>query len=307
MKSLISCIIATLVLSTYSIEAEAQIMNRVKDKAKDKVEEKVDEKVEEKLDKTAEKLVERSWESIFGVLDSTNGDAESGGPFRLASNVSTADSYDFDVVTTMKIETTDAEGYADPPMKMHMHFKEGGEYTGTRFEGGNLQDEMHADYDNLFIIYDADNEAMIMLMESDEEKFSFAYNWKDALKQAEEKDEEVDWEETEEWNDFKKIGQKEILGYQCDGYESQNDESRTEIWVTRDADAGIQRMFGAHANTKHMKNALPEDYPHGMLMEMTTEHENGEKVTMEVTDISNNSDVSYLMADYPQMGMQESE
>lgn len=306
MKPIISCVIATLVLATYSIDVNAQIMDRIKKKAEDKVEEKVEEKIDDKLDKAAEQLVERSWNSIFGDFDSTGNSAKTGSPFRLANNVSTADSYDFDVITTMKIETVDKNGTPDPPMKMYMHFKEGAKYTGTRFEGGNLEDDMQADYDNLFIIYDLDNEAMIMLLESDEEKFSFAYRWNQALDQMDEEG-ETDWEETEEWNNFKKIGKKEILGYQCDGYESQDNDSRTEIWVTREADSGIQQMFGAHSNTKHMKNAIPEDYPHGMLMEMTTEHENGEKVSMEVTDISENAGISYNMADYPQMGMQESE
>jgi hypothetical protein len=54
--------------------------------------------------------------------------------------------------------------------------------------------------------------------------------------------------------------------------------------------------------TKHLKGNVPENYPAGMLMEMTQEDlKSGEKIVMKVTDINRNASVTYTMSDYPAM------
>lgn len=292
-------ILATVFLAgLFTIDAEAQIMNRLKDRAKKAAADKAEEKVAEQV----EKAVERSWNAIFGemITDSTNRNRI---PFSISSNVKTEDTYQFNTITTMEIRTVNKDEEQEPPVIMNMHFNKDGEYTGTKFES----EEMKQEDDDLFVIYDFKNSAMLMLMDNEDEKFSFAYDWQQSFESAEEDslfDEEANWENVEEWQDYKRIGSKTIQGYQCDGYRSENDNEIVEVWVTRDAELGMNNLFKANANAKQMKGKIPEDYPYGMIMEMQMENlNNGEKTTMEVTDIDENANIRYAMDDYPAMSL----
>lgn len=292
-------ILATVFLAgLFTVDAEAQIMNRLKDRAKKAAADKAEEKVAEQV----EKAVERSWNAIFGemITDSTNRNRI---PFSISSNVKTEDTYQFNTITTMEIRTVNKDEEQEPPVIMNMHFNKDGEYTGTKFES----EEMKQEDDDLFVIYDFKNSAMLMLMDNEDEKFSFAYDWQQSFESAEEDslfDEEANWENVEEWQDYKRIGSKTIQGYQCDGYRSENDNEIVEVWVTRDAELGMNNLFKANANAKQMKGKIPEDYPYGMIMEMQMENlNNGEKTTMEVTDIDENANIRYAMDDYPAMSL----
>lgn len=292
-------ILATVFLAgLFTVDAEAQIMNRLKDRAKKAAADKAEEKVAEQV----EKAVERSWNAIFGemITDSTNRNRI---PFSISSNVKTDDTYQFNTITTMEIRTVNKDEEQEPPVIMNMHFNKDGEYTGTKFES----EEMKQEDDDLFVIYDFKNSAMLMLMDNEDEKFSFAYDWQQSFESAEEDslfDEEANWENVEEWQDYKRIGSKTIQGYQCDGYRSENDNEIVEVWVTRDAELGMNNLFKANANAKQMKGKIPEDYPYGMIMEMQMENlNNGEKTTMEVTDIDENANIRYAMDDYPAMSL----
>lgn len=310
MKYLIVLITASLMSIALSFNAEAQILNRLKKKAQQASEQKAEEKLAEQVEQAAEQMVEKSWNSIFGEMST---DSTSGGsiPFSMNSNVTTEDKYHFDTITSMEIETINKNGKSEPPMIMHMHFNKGAMYTGAKFES----EEMQKDDGDLFIIYDFKNSAMLMLISKDKDKFSFAYDWKQVLTSGEkaeetESDEDVNRDETVEGQGFTKIGSKDILGYSSDGYRSQTDDQKVEIWVSRDAEFGMNNLFSAHANAKQMKGKIPENYPQGMIMETTSEDLNsGDKTTMKVTDIKKNARVSYTMADYPAMtaGMDKKE
>lgn len=301
MKYIISVLAVAFLSTAFHFTAEAQIMDRLKKKATDAAERKAEEKVAEQVQLAAERMVEKSWNSIFGEMseDSLSGKKL---PFTMKSNVKTEDIYSFSTITTMEIETIRKDGSADPPIIMDMHFNENEMYTGTKISS----EEMDNKDDELFIIYDFNNSAMLMLMGNEQDKFSFAYGWEedlDNIQTAEaEAAEEPDWETVNEWHGYSKIGSKKILGYDCDGYRSENDNQIVEIWMSRDADFGMHNLFKANANTKQMKGKIPEDYPSGMIMEMISEDlQNGEKTTMKVTDIDKNARVNYAMADYPTM------
>lgn len=304
MKYLIILLAAGLISITFSVDANAQIMNRLKKKAQKAAAAKAEQKVTERVERAAEQMVERSWNSVFGQMpeDTTSGRVF---PFMRSSNVTTNDAYTFDTITTMEIETINENGETEPPVIMHMHFPKNEMYTGTQFES----EETKKEENDLFIIYDAGNLAMLMLMQSDGDNFSFAYNWdqsQEEYENVEEEEEEMDWNEIEEWQGYTKIGTKEILGYECDGYRSETETENVEIWVSRDADFGMNNMFRANSNAKHLRGKVPENFPQGMVMEMYMEDlGNGDKTTLKVTDIKHNARITYLMADYPTMSMAE--
>ncbi len=304
MKYITALLMAVFLSATLTVDAEAQIFKKLKKKAQEALENKAEQKIDEEMQKAADRMVEDSWNTVFGDMEA-DGSSGINMPFAFNSNVETLDSYDFDIVSTMKITTKNSDGSEEEPMFLDMHFKEGAEYTGTKIRGGDMQQNS----ESLFLIYDYSNAAMIMLMESEDGKFSFAYDWKQALSMAKsledsslQQQEEVDWDEVNQWEGYEKIGSKTIAGYNCDGYRMQDAQSTTEVWVTRENTYGMQSMFKANANTKQIKGLIPENYPQGMLMAMTTKNlESGEEARMEIVSVKKNLNVSYTMADYPAM------
>jgi len=302
MRELIAFLIFTLTALAFASTAEAQIFKRLKDRAKNAAEDKVEEKLSNEVEKAAERAVEKSWRSIFGEEFGSEGDGINVG-FTMNSNAVTEEAYRFDAITTMEVETVHENGSSEGPMIMKMHFNDAEAYSGTKFSGEQI-DESEGE---MFMIYDLKNESMVMLMESEDEKFSFAYDWKQARKLAEdfedmESGESTDSneEEMEDWDNFEEIGTKTIAGLECRGYRAEDENSVMEYWVTEDEDLGIQKMLRINEQTKELKGNVPEDYPAGMLMEMIQEDLNsGEKTTMRVTDINRNASVSYTMSDYP--------
>jgi len=304
MRELIAFLVVTLVSLSFVSTADGQIFKRLKDRAKKAAEDKVEEKLSNEVEKAAERAVEKTWQSIFGEEFGSEGDGINVS-FTMNSNAVTEEAYRFDVITTMEVETFEANGNSEGPMIMKMHFNETESYSGTKFSGEQI-DESEGE---MFMIYDLKNESMIMLMESEDGKFSFAYDWKQARMLAEDF-EKLDAdsssvsedEETDEWQNFEEIGTKTIAGLECRGYRSENEESVMEYWVTNDEDLGIQKMLRINDQTKHLKGTVPENYPAGMLMEMSQKDLNsGEITTMRVTDIDRNASVTYTMSDYPAM------
>jgi hypothetical protein len=300
MRHIVKVLIGIMLYLVLAETADAQLRDRLRNRVQQAAEDRMEERIGRELEKAAERMVDHAWESIFGDgIIGENGERRTL-PFTLNSNVTMEESYHFNIVTSMEIAMTDADGNSEPPLTMKMHFHENELYTGTSFAG----EEMDLDDGEVFIIYDLKNSAMVMLMENEDGKFSFAYDWSHLLEPEGEQVRGDEPEEFENWEGFTQIGSKSILGYHAEGYELRDDESVTEIWVTRDAAYGMVNMFQAHANAKKLQDTFPENYPHGMLMEVTIEEpESGEKTVMRVTDIQKNANVTYVMNDYPVFGL----
>ncbi len=296
-------IVLTLLFTFSSIDpASAQVLKRLQQKAADAVERKVEQKVDEKIEQLADRLVNNSFDAIFGDWESNADGTPRKSPFALGGNVAREDVYSFDTVVTMEIETIKANGASEGKAEMLMHMNNDAQYTGTRF----TSDDMRKSNSDVFIIYDFKNESMLMLMDSEGSKMSIGYKWTDALAVIEDEvaSEDINWDETEVWNGYKNIGTRTISGYSCDGYEYEDDNATMQIWVTRDLDIGWHSMFGANANSKQLKGRIPNDYPAGMMMELTSANKkNGEKAVMKVTDVNKRANVRYMMADYPTVSL----
>lgn len=312
MRVILFFITSMLIFSVIPTSADAQLFNRLKDRAKKAAENKVEEKISNEVEKAAERAVERSWNSIFGDgFGSASGDSDgdSGGsfnfPFKMNSNAATEDTYTFQVITTMEIESINQNGSTDEPVQMHMHFSDNGMYSGTKISG----EQMEGENGDVFLIYDMKNESMVMLMDSEDGKFSFAYDWRQAKEletmyaEMEESNAHSDEEfESEEWPDFERIGTKTIAGVETQGYKMEDEDEYMEFWLADDSKYGIQHILHANSETKAVKGKVPQNYPSGMLMEMVQENRNsGSKTTMRITAIDENANVTYLMADYPSM------
>lgn len=274
----------------------------------DRLKKKAEDKLSAKIDQLAQTMVDNSFATMFGDSANPAGNARSGGsgggmPFSIGTNAKTESAYTFNVVSTMEIESSKRGGRADGKTVMMMHFNTSEPYTGTSIVSadGKKPDG------TAFVILDAKNHAMVMMMSSDKDnkKFSIAYDWKEAQKygqaNATPKD-QVNWDTVKVWRSYTRIGSKTIAGYEADGYKLDSQDANVEIWVSRDKKLGAGGMFGANSGLKQMKGRLPAEYPQGMMLEMTsTNKPSGDKVTMRVINIDTNAHVTYAMSEYPKM------
>ena len=296
-------IVLTILFTLASIHpASAQVLKRLQQKAADAVEKKVEQKVDEKIEQLADRLVNNSFDAIFGDMEPNADGTPRKLPFTMG-NVAKEDVYSFDTVVTMEIESFKTNGASDGKAEMLMHMNNDAQYTGTRISS----DDMRKSNSDVFIIYDFKNESMLMLMDSEGSKMSIGYKWTEALTVIQDSidaNEDVNWDETEVWNGYKRIGSRTIAGYACEGYEFVDDNTTMQIWVTRDLEIGWHTMFGANANSKQLKGQIPDEYPYGMMMELTSTNKgNGEKTVMKVTSIDERANVRYVMADYPTVSL----
>ena len=286
-------VVALLLVTSTSVEA--QLLNRLKNKAKDRVKEKVENKIDRELEKAAYKMVDKSWASIFGEEhEETKTGSSQALPFTLNSNVKTEKHYTFRSESIMELISTGEDGEEQEPVYMKMYSgKE--EYTGTIFMEKGKDDE------KTFLVYDYINDAMLMLMENEEGKFSFAYDWAGSGDAGYET-EEGDIDQT--MVGYESIGTKEILGYECEGYRSESDEQVTEFWVSKDKDLTFGSALSANANTRYMRGVYMAGQYGGVILEMVSEKKDSdEKFTMRMTQIDKKVNLKFEMVDYPVIGM----
>src|SRR5690606_12012474 len=218
------------------------------------------------------------------------------------SNIEVADSYDFDIAATFEIQTLDSRGRRDrdEDMEMVFYYSENAPYTGTKMTAGPGAEQEGA----AMIIYDFEHQLMLMLMESEGERFAMPYNWAAVMEDAQAwpiEDTEVDEGAADTaMPAFEHIGSRRISGYDSEGYRVQDETHVTEIWVSDEVAPGIERIFQANRSMPMLGGSMPPGYPQGMLMELNSEDlESGETVVMRTTDIDMDADVSFQMSDYP--------
>lgn len=312
MKTILSVVVVVLFASITVETSSAQVLRRLQQAASDAAakaaERKVEEKVNEKVTEMTEKAFDSAFNSIFGESEGGSGSGSSGSgsrkmgkiPFSFGADVPKEAIYQFDTVVTYEMESTEKNGKSEGTVEMISHFNSKEQYTGTAF----ISEEMKESNTNMFIIYDFKNQSMIMLMQSEEGKFSMGYKWdEEAINSTADsiaKYEDINWDELDTWRNYRRIGTKTIAGYSSMGYEVTDEDMKSEIWVSREFDKDFYGLFGANTNAKQLKGIMPSDYPYGMLMEMNfTNTKTNERVTMRVKKVDTNANVRYVMAEYP--------
>ena len=307
-----SLAVALFLLSIPQAEADAQLGRLLERKAKEAVERKAEAKVDQKIDELAGKMVDRSFESIFGA-DGPEGAASSGasgsggasarrggaGMFAAMPNAPTEERYDFDLVISYDLELTERGKRSEETATMMTHYSRSAPYTGTRM----IPKDAKKSDGEAFIIFDAKNESMVMLMTSEDGKFSMAYGWKDAQAFVDAAAAgSADVAAAEEPVNFERIGTKQIAGYSADGYRTTTEDGTSEIWVSRDAALAPGRMFGANASMKQMRGIIPDGQPMGAMLEVNTLSKDGDRMIMRATKVDTGARVRIEMSEYPKVG-----
>ncbi|MGV3710632.1 MAG: DUF4412 domain-containing protein [Gemmatimonas sp.] len=305
--------LSSIAVALTAAPSSAQILKKIGQRASDAVERKAEAKVNQKIDQAADRLVDKSFESVFGNGSSSGGSGSSSGGsggggsslFKLLPNAPTESQYDFDVVLTYEIENSKQK---DEKAEMLMNFSTKHPYAGAKLKAADPK----KDDGDIFAIFDVKNEAMVMLFNSKDGKFSVAYGWHDALKYADTASAPKTTTtatgattttrsgSTMTWS---KIGSRKIAGYNSEGYKGEDEKAIVEVWVSTDPSLPFGYMMGATSSMKQMRATVPENYPKGMLMETnTTDKKNGEKGRMTVTKVDTHANVKIDMAEYPRPG-----
>lgn len=308
MKRLYTPITLFLLLVSFTLSGQINL-NKLKNKANEALGNAIERKIDEELNKAADRIVNKYWDRVIGKYYAGlyEGSAAGGFPFALSEDVELADSYAFQHIVKMRVNTYKKNGKLKETMMMNTHTTSEGTYMGTEVE----DEESEKKDQTLFIINDFGREAFVMLMESEGEKSRLAYKLmvdEAALEEVESEDMTTAETATADVS-FENLGSKEINGYTCQGYGYDTEDGYTEIWVTNEDVFGMQNMFNINQSSFQQNvGSLPDDYPKGSVIEISTiDSDSGEKMVMQVLGVEENVNVTYTIDDYPLVGSSQEE
>jgi len=292
-------VLAFLILS---FSADAQFINKIKNAASRGVENAVEKKVEEQANKMAQQQLEKQFASIFGE-DGENRPAGVDMDKMLkgmGEDVTVADQYEFFGYMNMEMLVTDKNGKKETPSILKSYLSKDTNYTGMEFFDPKNPEAVTA------MIFDVPNQALIMLMERDNQKSSFAYK-ADESTIGDATDEAIAAQVEDPEFVIEKTGNtKEILGYECDEYHVKSKDGEGLYWMTEEPIGGYASFWGT--NSPFMSAKAQRDYashfsnlPKGNFMEMTYTTSEGDKIDMKVTEINESAATTFEMASYPNM------
>ena len=213
----------------------------------------------------------------------------------LTGNVKYEPTYNFDAYIQMQITNYKKNGDVDDEMlyDSYVH-KESADYAM----------EFKNDDGKSTIIFDTKNLAMLILGESDGEKTGFATSI-DPEAVAERVDDYAEESDLEPLN-MKKTGRtKNILGYSCDEYLVEDEDSEAHIWISEKLGKEIrkewlnnQQTFGAMFTQAYALNGVTLEYDF-------LDKDNGKKTEMVVTKIDLNHSHSVSTAGYDIISMRK--
>ena len=221
--------------------------------------------------------------------------------FGLTDNVPHEDIYNFDAYIQMELSTYKKNGDLDEQTEYdnYMH-KNDADYAMV-FRDGK---------DQSTIIFDTQNLAMLILTDSDGEKTGFATTIDPETWAAAAEDlggEQAESYEPTDWEAYKpvKTGKtKQILGYTCDEYLVEDEDSEVHMWVSEELGKELHKEWMKNQQT--FGNAFAYAWAlNGMVLEYDAIEKNGEKEVMLVKDIDMNHSHSVNTKDYAIMSLRK--
>lgn len=250
MKKLIFATIVTLFVFS---PAEAQFLKNLKKKVEQKVENAVINNVSNKAAEEADKSLNKMWDTQLKNAPVLMG-AERVDPDEIPA------SYDFDWEYTMNMETGEGD------MDLVYHLKEDAPYFGIKVT--QAQD--------MFMVMDMEKLLTVMFFSSDDNKFVSANKLNEEMLDSPE-DEEV-YEDME----INEIGKKTILGYECQGYKSENEDHIFTFYITDEAGVSFANMY--QNENSHIPDGFNKDWlKDGLMMAMDMEDKNNPENNAKMT------------------------
>jgi hypothetical protein len=304
-----SIFLLILALSFFNVDAHSQLLKKLKRAASEGASRAIEKTVEREVEKATQRQLEKTFRSLYGdaIFDADQDGNSNGESYDFSKvmgsinmNVDTESDYSFSGVAVMEIQNTNEKGREEDPMKFNSFLSENPDYFGMEFED---QDTKKSEEKSV-IIMDHKNKATIILVENEDEKSSMAFgmDWGGMMDSYEDMPENNTIGDTA----FEKTGNtKEILGYTCEEYKMNADDSEGIYWISTTPIEGLEGFWSKNSPfvTKKMKDensAFYSSFPDGNILEMYFTDKK-EQITseMKMVEINKNQPVQFKMADYP--------
>lgn len=193
--------------------------------------------------------------------------------------------YEFTDSANFTITTYDKKGKAEDPISGVMY---------THKEKAHMGMEVEIEGSEGFNIFDIENKKMYVLVETNGMKMGMKRTIKDDDGKGNEEDQ----------MEFTKTGQtKEVAGYTCFEYTSEDEENKYQFWVADNDDMPFDNAFMSFQKANKSKDFSNSTMPKGLTMEMTsTGKKKGEKTHYIITKINENISKSVSLSGYKIMG-----
>ena len=226
--------------------AEAQFLKNLKKKVEEKVGDAVTKNIADKAASEADKSLNSLWEKQLKNSSVSIG-SERVEPSEIPA------SYQFDWEYALNMETSEGE------MEMVYHLKENSPHIGIKIP----------QTESMFTVLDNENKMTVMFMSSEDNKMVMATRFN--IEETKTDEIESSYKDME----LEKIGTKTILGYDCQGYRSENEDHEFIFYVAHDAGVDFGDLY------KTSQKDIPEGFEeiwqkegHGLMMEMQMNDKN---------------------------------
>lgn len=230
---------------------QAQFLKNLKQKVEKQVENAVTEKIAAKAAGEADKLMDKAFDNLLeGGVGESAGFPIGGEPVD-PSDI--ADTYDFEWVYELTITTDKME----EPIPMQYLLKEGSSYWGMNIEQQEAK---------VLMIFDAEKMMTLMFMDANDSRFMTASKIPAESLEGEEFSPEDGYE-------IKEIPGKEILGYNCKGFQMEDAQYKTTVYTTFEAEVGFGDMYkkNEHFPDNFDMEWIRDGDKSAMIMEMVIE------------------------------------
>jgi len=301
-----------LLLTLFTIQtAHSQaILKKIQRSAERKIEQRAEESVNKQVDKQIDKRIDDVFDKLDESLegnDSSNTSGSRTDEERMSSilkgigisgePVPFEDNYAFDNLIQMHVENYKKNGKLDDTGDINIHFAPDSKSMAYEIISGDLSKNGQG----MFIV-DAENGAMIILNNDNGKKSGIIYGMGAFFQSIGQtyNDENVDLSDSPETylanpNVTKTGRTKTVSGYKCEEYKYNDENTESEIWITKDLKLSAQDFFSTLFQTSMYANGMGWGYP----MEVTSIDKNsGEKSLMQVTKVDKNSNKKFAMSEY---------
>lgn len=316
MKRIIKLAIMPLFFLLLIQPAQGQkLLKRLKEKAQERIEQKAEQRVEKKMDEKIDEGLDKVEDSL--EKNNKDGNSDSAGTSANSSNAKSqqrmsgllkgmglsgepvphADSYSFSDLIQMHVESFDKNGKKTSAGEFITHLSPKSKSMAYEMISGDMAEPGQG----MFII-DTKNGAMIILSDKDGDKTGIIYGIGSFFQSKGENYDDVESKLSESPESYlsnpnvTKTGRtKTIAGYKCEEYKYNDEDTESDIWITKDLKIDTHDYF----STLFKSNLYSQGIGWGYMMAATTlDKTTGDKTTMEVTKVDTHSNVTYSLNDY---------